>query len=173
MRSGQGAGESPHRFDLTTLAYVRRGDQTLMLERNAPPGELHAGRWNGLGGKFLPGESPEACLRREVREEAGIEVLQAQLKGCLSFPAFDGARDVYSFVYLVTRFSGEPLAEGPEGRLHWIANERLTTLPLWEGDRTFLPWLDEPGFFSAELRYRDGRFVGFDVHHYASERSFS
>ncbi len=162
-----------HRFLLTTLAYVRRGGYTLMLERTTRPGDLHAGRWNGLGGKFLPGERPETCLRREGREEAGIEVEAAQLKGCITFPAFDGTSDVYSFVYLVTRFRGEPAAEGPEGRLHWIATERVRELPLWEGDRTFLPWLDQPGFFSAELRYEEGRFTGFDVDRYANDDSLS
>lgn len=156
------------RFVLTTLAYVRRGDRTLMLER-APRGahDLHGGRWNGLGGKFLAGESPEACLRREVREEAGIEVEAASLKGCITFPAFDRGTDVYTFVYVVTRFGGEPLEAGPEGKLHWVETRRLTDLPLWEGDRVFLPWLERPGVFSAEFRYVEGRFDGYTVEHYA------
>jgi 8-oxo-dGTP diphosphatase len=165
--------EPAPRLRLTTLAFVRRGAYTLMLDRSARPGLPPGARWNGLGGKFLAGESPEACLRREVYEEAGIEVEEAQLKGLLTFPAFDGSVDVYSFVYLVTRFHGEPFAEGPEGRLHWIATERVAELPLWEGDRTFLPWLERPGFFSAELRYVDGRFVGWDACFYASEASLS
>lgn len=151
---------------LTTLAYVRRGERTLMLERAPRPGDVHNGRWNGLGGKFLPGESPEACLRREVREEAGIEVRSARLRGVLTFPSFDGRHDVYSFVFVVDAFAGEPPAEGPEGRLHWVETERLTSLPLWEGDAVFLPWLDAPGTFSAVLRYQAGRFVGFEVTHY-------
>jgi 8-oxo-dGTP diphosphatase len=162
------------RFVLTTLAYVRRGDRTLMLER-APRGErdVHTGRWNGLGGKFLAGESPEACLRREVREEAGLEVEAATWKGCITFPSFDHGTDVYTFVYLVTRFAGEPLASGPEGRLHWVETRRLAELPLWEGDRVFLPWLDLPGVFSATFRYVAGRFDGFEVEHYPSVDSFS
>jgi 8-oxo-dGTP diphosphatase len=162
------------RFVLTTLAYVRRGDRTLMLER-APRGErdVHTGRWNGLGGKFLAGESPEACLRREVREEAGLEVEAATWKGCITFPSFDHGTDVYTFVYLVTRFAGEPLASGPEGRLHWVETRRLAELPLWEGDRVFLPWLDLPGVFSATFRYVAGRFDGFEVEHYPSADSFS
>lgn len=158
---------------LTTLAYVRRGDRTLMLERAPRHGDVHTGRWNGLGGKFLPGESPEACLRREVREEAGIEVVAATLKGFLTFPSFDGTSDVYSFVFVVDRFSGTPLSEGPEGRLHWVETARLTTLPLWEGDRVFLPWLDQPGLFSAVLRYERGRFRDYEVQHYPSDRSAS
>lgn len=158
---------------LTTLAYVRRGHETLMLERAPREHDVHAGRWNGLGGKFLAGESPEACLRREVREEAGIEVLGATLKGVLTFPTFDGTSDVYSFVYIVDRFSGTPLREGPEGKLHWVETVRLGELPLWEGDRVFLPWLDQPGVFSAVLRYEGGRFQGHEVTHYPSERSAS
>lgn len=166
--------ERSPRLVLTTLAFVRRGERTLMLER-APRAadDAHAGRWNGLGGKFLPGESPEACLRREVREEAGIEVEDATLKGCITFPAFDGVRDVYTFVFVVTRFRGEPLLEGPEGRLHWVPTHSVATLPLWEGDPVFLPWLERPGVFSATFRYVRGRFAGHDVVHYASSDSFS
>ncbi len=159
---------------LTTLAYVRRGDHTLMLERAPRAGrDVHAGRWNGVGGKFLAGESPEDCLRREVREEAGVEVLAAVLKGCITFPAFDHGTHVYSFVYVVTRFEGEPFTAGPEGRLHWIETSRLTDLPLWEGDRVFLPWLDRAGVFSATFRYVAGRFDGFEVAHYPNADSFS
>lgn len=153
---------------LATLAYVRNGDTTLMLERAARPGDHHAGRWNGLGGKFEPGESPEECLSREVREESGLVVEAAELKGFLTFPAFDDHNDWYAFVYVVHRFSGTLLAHGPEGTLHWVPTRDLASLPLWEGDRVFLPWLERPGVFSAVLRYRRGRFQGHEVVFYGS-----
>ncbi len=150
---------------LGTLAYVRRGGKTLMLRRPAA-GHPQAGKYNGLGGKLEPGESPEECLRREVREESGLVVLEARYKGLITFPDFDGEDDWYVWVFLVTRFLGEP-ASGPEGELEWVDTDRLADLPLWEGDRHFLPWLDEPGVFSAVFRYAQGRFVGYEVERYA------
>jgi 8-oxo-dGTP diphosphatase len=146
---------------LGTLAYVRRGDETLMLRR-PDAGHPQAGKHNGLGGKLEPGESPEECLRREVLEEAGLVVLESEYKGLITFPDFDGRDDWYVWVYLVTRFSGEP-RPGPEGDLVWVETASVKDLPLWEGDRHFLPWLDEPGTFSAVFRYEQGRFVSYEV----------
>ncbi|HRP48048.1 MAG TPA: 8-oxo-dGTP diphosphatase [Trueperaceae bacterium] len=149
---------------LTTLAYVRRGDETLMLRRG-PLHDPRKGMWNGLGGKFEAGESPEECLRREVAEEAGIEVLAADLKGVITFPDFDGDTDVYVFVFVVTSFRGQPRSS-KEGDLFWVKTDRMQELQLWEGDRHFLPWLSAAGYFSARFSYLDGRYVGHEVVHY-------
>lgn len=153
---------------LATLAYVRRADETLMLRRNAEPGALHAGRWNGLGGKFEPGESPEACLRREVLEESGLTVLAAELKGFITFPRFEaGTVDWYVWVYLVTSFSGT-LTPSAEGDLFWVPTAEVANLPLWEGDRHFLPWLDRPGVFSALFEYEGGAYRRHEVEFYGA-----
>ncbi|HZW99861.1 MAG TPA: 8-oxo-dGTP diphosphatase [Trueperaceae bacterium] len=153
---------------LCTLAYVRSEGRTLMLKRPIT-GHHQAGKYNGLGGKFEPGESPEECLRREVLEESGLVVESADLKGFITFPDFDGADDWYVFVYVVTRFSGE-VASGPEGELEWVDDDVLADLPLWEGDRHFLPWLSQAGIFSATFRYEGGRFVSYEVVRYGAAR---
>ena len=150
---------------LATLVYIRRDEQTLMLHRNKKANDYHQGKWNGLGGKLEPGESPEECLRREVREESGLEVSEAQLKGFLTFPLFDSEHDWYVFVYLVTAFSGS-LRPSAEGELHWIANSHLMELNLWDGDRVFMPWLERPGIFSAKFRYAAGVFQDYEVMFY-------
>ena len=151
---------------LATLAYVRRGDRTLMIRRDKRPADAHFGKWNGLGGKFEPGESPEACLRREVLEESGLEVVRADLKGFLTWPAFDGTHDWYAFCFVVTEVRGTLRADPPEGSLHWVPTVEVPTLPLWDGDRLFLPWLDRPGTFSATFRYQAGRLVDHEVAFY-------
>jgi 8-oxo-dGTP diphosphatase len=150
---------------LATLCYVRRNGETLMLLRNKKPQDIHEGKYNGLGGKFEPGETPEACAIREIREESGLLVKSLELKGFLTFPLFAKQEDWYVFVFVITDFSGELIAS-PEGDLHWIPNEKLSGLPLWEGDRHFLPWLDNPGIFSARFEYQQGKLISHNVAFY-------
>ncbi len=152
---------------LTTLVYVRRGAETLMLRRSREHDPLR-GKWNGLGGKLEPGESPEECMRREVMEEAGLEVLDAEFKGVITFPGFEGETDVFTFVFVATSFSGQPRSSA-EGDLFWVRTDRLADLELWEGDCHFLPWLVKPGYFSAKFVYQDGRYLGHEVVHYGRE----
>ena len=137
---------------LATLCYVRSGGRTLMLYRNRKPNDYHEGKYNGLGGKVEPGESPEQCMKREVQEESGLIPLTCRVNGMITFPTFDGTNDWYVFVFTITEYEGE-LIDSPEGELHWIADTDLDGLNLWEGDRVFLPWLSEPGFFSARFVY--------------------
>ena len=144
-----------------TLCYVRSRGRTLMLHRNKKPGDVHRGKWNGLGGKFEPGESPEECVVREVREESGLTVSDPRLHGVLTFPDFRSGEDWLVFLYTAAKFTGT-LGECAEGDLEWIDDAKLLELPLWEGDRVFLPWLSRPGFFSAKFVYRDGKLVGHD-----------
>ncbi len=133
-----------------------------MLHRNARPDDIHAGKWNGLGGKLDPGESPEECVTREVREESGLDISDPELKGILTFPGFNKDVDWYVFVYTVHTFHGA-IGECPEGCLEWVDDARIPSLNLWEGDRIFLKWLEGDRFFSGKFTYDDGRLVDHSV----------
>jgi 8-oxo-dGTP diphosphatase len=146
---------------LASLCYVKRDGKTLMLYRNKKPNDIHAGKWNGLGGKFEAGETPEMCIRREVREEAGLVVHNPRLHGLLIFPNFKG-NDWYVFVFTATEFEGE-LIESPEGKLEWIDSDQLTSLSLWESDHVFLPWIEAGKFFSAKFEYEGNVMQRYDV----------
>ena len=147
---------------LATLCYVRRNGQTLMIHRIKKANDIHQGKWNGLGGKLNPGETPEECVVREVYEESGLAVHSPQLKGFLTFPAFAKDEDWYVFVFVAEEFEGE-LIDSPEGELQWIDNSALTRLNLWEGDAIFLPWLDRDGIFSAKFIYQDGHLKSHEA----------
>jgi len=144
---------------LATLCYLKNSDKTLMVYRNKKPNDIHQGKWNGLGGKFEAGESPEECVVREVREESGFRISNPKLHGLLMFPNFKGD-DWYVFVFTAHEFTGE-MIDSPEGRLEWIPNEKLPSLNLWESDLIFFPWLEGMSFFSAKLIY-----VGDQMQHY-------
>jgi 8-oxo-dGTP diphosphatase len=150
---------------LATLCYIRHNSRTLMLYRNKKPDDIHEGKYNGLGGKFLPGETPEQCVIREVIEESGLTIKEPELRGIITFPVFDRVNDWYVFVFTADKFQGE-LIESAEGCLEWVNSDKLDELPLWDGDRIFLKWLDDDRFFSAQFIYEDGDFKGHTVKFY-------
>jgi 8-oxo-dGTP diphosphatase len=156
----------PYTPILATLGYVFSPDgrSVLMVHRNARPDDPHFGKFNGLGGKLEPDEDVVAGLRREIREEAGIACDAVELAGTVSWPGF-GKRgeDWFGFVFRVTRFTGTPLASNPEGTLEWVPVEQVGALPLWDGDRFFLPLVfDRAGpQFHGVMPYRGGKPVGW------------
>jgi 8-oxo-dGTP diphosphatase len=146
---------------LATLCYLKNDGKTLMVYRNKKPNDIHQGKWNGLGGKFEPGESPEECVVREVWEESGLHITNPKLHGLLIFPDFKGD-DWYVFVFTAREFTGE-LIDSPEGRLEWVSNDELTSLNLWESDQIFFPWLEKGKFFSAKFTYRGDKMQEYEV----------
>ena len=148
-----------------TLIYVQKDNHTLMLHRNKRENDYHKGKWNGLGGKTEPGESPEECAIRELYEESGLKAKKMQMNGFITFPLFDGVNDWHVFLFTVTEFEGE-LIDCNEGHLEWIPNEKLTELNLWEGDKIFIPWLFEDRFFSAKFIYENKHYVSHTVSFY-------
>ena len=69
----------------TTLCYIREGGSYLMLHRIKKQNDMNRDKWIGIGGKFEPGESPEDCLLREVREETGLELNSYRYRGIITF----------------------------------------------------------------------------------------
>jgi 8-oxo-dGTP diphosphatase len=146
---------------LATLCYVKRDGCTLMVYRNKKANDIHEGKWNGLGGKFEPGETPEECAVREIYEESGLSIHNPKLRGLLMFPNFKG-NDWYVFVFTATEFSGE-LIDSPEGELEWIRDEKMLSLNLWESDHIFFPWIQDAKFFSAKFEYEADKMKGYEV----------
>ncbi len=149
-------------MQLATLCYVTEKDKTLMLHRIKKKNDVHEGKWNGLGGKFEHGETPEECVIREVKEESGLLIKSPLLRGLITFPVFDGKKDWYVFLFTAHKFEGK-LIDSHEGRLEWIPNDKLLDLNLWEGDRTFIPWLFQDKFFSAKFVYENGLLKNYNV----------
>lgn len=149
---------------LATLCYVmNKNDRTtLMMHRTKKENDYHEGKWNGLGGKFEQGESPEECAIREIKEESGLTVKSPRMHGFITFPNFDGVDDWYVFIFTADEYEGK-MIESPEGILEWIPNEKVTMLNLWEGDKIFLEWLYRDKFFSAKFNYEDGVYKDYSV----------
>lgn len=144
-----------------TLGYVRRGDEVLLVHRQRA-GDDHQGKYNGLGGKLEVGEDAVACMKRELLEEAGVTATSLTLRGTIAWPGFgsDGS-DWFGLVFVIDAFDGEPPSRNEDGPLRWVPINELEALPMWEGDRYFLPWVfdDDPRQFHAVLPYRDGQLL--------------
>ena len=117
----------------TTLCYLERDDAYLMLHRIKKQDDYNHDKWVGVGGKFERFESPEDCLVREVREETGLTLTRWRCRGLLTFVWGDACK---------------------EGVLEWVPKEKVTELPIWEGDKIFFRLLngDRP-YFSLKLVY--------------------
>lgn len=137
----------------STLCYVIRGDQVLMLHRVKKKNDVNKDKWIGIGGKFEAEESPDECLLRECREETGLRLTSWQCRGVVTFLQ-EGGEGEHMYLFTAEEFEGN-LHDCPEGDLQWVSREFLYRLPMWEGDRIFLDllWRNAP-FFLLTLRYR-------------------
>ena len=143
----------------TTLCYITRGDQVLMLHRVKKKNDINKDKWIGIGGKFEADETPDECLLREALEETGLKLTSWRCRGVVTFltdSEFDGE---YMYLFTADGFEGE-LKECDEGDLQWVSREFLDQLPKWEGDQIFLDllWADAP-FFLLKLRYEGDRLA--------------
>lgn len=158
-----------------TLAYLldRSTDEVLMIRRDARPDDDHYGKVNGLGGKLEPDESVVASLRREIREEAAVELTSLSLRGTITWTNFGPRNEEWlGFVFLVDGWSGRPPDHNHEGSLIRVPRARLlqacdpdpevraaAELPMWAGDRHFVPLVfdDDPRAFHGTMPYDGDR----------------
>ena len=140
----------------TTLCYVLRGDEVLMLHRVKKKNDINKDKWIGIGGKFEGQESPDECLLREAMEETGLTLTSWQCRGVVTFLTENPEEGEFMYLFTADGFEGE-LKECNEGDLQWVKRDFLDQLPKWEGDRIFLDllWQDAP-FFLLTLQYDHG-----------------
>ena len=153
---------SPYSPILATLGFILSPDRekTLLVHRIHRQDDDHLGKFNGLGGKMRSDEDIISCIKREIQEEAGIECTRLLLRGTINWTNFGkNGEDWFGFIFRVDQFSGTPFTENKEGPLTWRDIDSLHALPMWPGDRHFLPLVfdDHPGTFHGVMPYRDGK----------------
>ena len=142
----------------TSLVYLERDGRYLILHRTKKDHDENHDKWIGLGGKFEPGETPDACALREVREESGLTMTDFTLRGLIIFVSDVWGLE-YMYLYTATKWTGR-LVDCDEGELVWLDKCELLAKNLWEGDRLFLKALDErKAFFVMKFRYEGERLV--------------
>ena len=137
---------------LSSLCYLEQNGTYLMMYRNKKAEDSNQGKWIGIGGKFMEGETPEECMLREVKEETGYSLLRYRYRGLVTFVQ-DGQETEYMHLFTADQWEGTPI-ECIEGTLAWVDKNDLFYLNLWEGDKVFFRLLEErQEYFSLKLRY--------------------
>ena len=147
---------------LGTLGYVLSPDKekVLLVHRHGRATDIHEGKYSGLGGKLEPDEDIVTGIKREIMEEAGITCESITLRGTINWTGFGPKNeDWFGFIFLIDHFSGVPYEKNIEGTLEWVEREKILDLPMWEGDRFFLPLVfdEDPRPFHGYLPYKDNR----------------
>lgn len=143
----------------TTICYISRGNEYLMIHRVKKENDANRDKWIGIGGKLEYGESPFDCVRREVLEETGLTLNSLSYRGIITFVSNEFGTE-YMHLFTSNSFSGNIPDENDEGKLEWIDKARLMSIPMWEGDKIFLELLDkESGFFSLKLVYEGEKLI--------------
>ena len=136
----------------STLCYIEKNGKYLMLHRVKKENDANRDKWIGIGGKFEDGESPEECILRETKEETGLTLTAYRYRGIVTFVS-DKWETEYMHLFTATGFSGK-IIDCDEGVLEWVPKEKVTGLPIWEGDKIFFRLLNEDRpYFSLKLVY--------------------
>ena len=114
------------RMLLTTLCYMEKGNQYLMLHRVKKEHDINKDKWIGVGGKFEDKESPEDCLLREVREETGLTLTSWKFRGIITFVT-DRYETEFMHLYTADGWEGE-MIECNEGNLEWLEKKEVFNL---------------------------------------------
>jgi 8-oxo-dGTP diphosphatase len=123
---------------VVAVALINTEGRILLARR--PEGKKMAGMWEFPGGKIDPGETPEAALVRELREEIGIEVAPGDLAPFVfASHAYENFHLLMP-VFLCRRWHGKPTPR--EGQaLAWVEPDRLVEYPMPPADRPLIPML--------------------------------
>ena len=136
----------------TTLCYIEKENQYLMLHRSNLKNDGSQGKWMGIGGHFEEGESPYDCVIREAYEEASLTLINPKYRAVVTFNS-DKYESEQMHLFTCDTFKGE-IGDCNEGHLEWIDKSEIPSLNMWNGDIVFLRLLEERAdFFSLKLNY--------------------
>ena len=155
---------------MTTLCYIEKDGQYLMLHRTKKKKDINKDKWIGVGGHAEGAESPEECLHLTlnlfnvcfvicVKEETGLTLTSFCFRGLITFVS-DACEPEQMCLFTADGFEGE-ICPCDEGELAWIDKTEILKLPTWEGDAVFLKLLleGEQRFFTLKLVYEGEKLV--------------
>ena len=120
-----------------------------MMKRNKEP---NLGLWVAPGGKIEVHESPYECAARELLEETGLQARELRPSGIVSIVMPKLTHHCMQFLFTVTDFSGQLVADEREGELRWWSAEAACKLPAPSDVSAILPKILDAsrGFYQAK-----------------------
>lgn len=150
---------------LSTLCYIEKDNQYLMLHRTKKKNDINKDKWIGIGGKFEENESPEECIIREVKEETGLHLKSYQLRCIVTYVSTNWETE-YMYVFTSDDFEGN-IIECNEGDLQWVNKDEVTKLNTWEGDKIFIEKMQkDKNFFTVKFEYDGDKLLGYALKEY-------
>ena len=122
-----------------TAAVIQRAGQVLITQR--PPQGLLGGLWEFPGGKQEPGETLEACLQREIREELGVDIRLGAALGVFRHAYTHYKVTLYAFKCDLLAGEPRPIQAAD---LRWVGREALAGFPMGKIDRQIAARLASP-----------------------------
>jgi len=145
-----------HEKIVATICYIQDKGKTLFLLRNKKENDMHDGKYVGVGGKCEKGEDPYTCIRREVSEEAKVDIKPIYVAN-LTFNDFTPEKDWEVHLFRAEGYIGHIPEKCEEGEFIWIDNDKINEINLWEGDRIFLEYINSEKFFFGNFEYDNGK----------------
>ena len=137
----------------TVTCYLRKGNKILLMYRDKKEVDINKGKWIGVGGHIEDGETPIDAVVREVKEETNYDLIDFSKKAIIIFNFGEEIEIMHLFT--CNKFKGRMTSECNEGTLEWKTISKLHKLPMWDGDRLFLPpVLNDAPFFEMVLYYK-------------------
>lgn len=120
---------------ILTLCIVHQHPKILLGMKKRGFGK---GRWNGFGGKVEDGETIEEAARREMKEEAGIEIKEMNKLGIVEFEFWNDPEISEVHMFYVKEFMGDP-TESDEMKPRWFHVDEIPYDQMWPDDKYWLP----------------------------------
>ena len=130
-------GHSTENAELTVLCLIQDGNRLLLQNRVKKD-------WKGYtfpGGHVEPGESFVDAVKREMKEETGLDILNPQLVGIKQFPIENGRYIV--LLFKATKFSGD-VVSSEEGEMEWVEKDMLSEVNVVEDFHDLMKVLNDP-----------------------------
>jgi 8-oxo-dGTP diphosphatase len=121
-----------------SCAVILEGDRVLVTQRSEQM--PHPLKWEFPGGKLLPGETPEACIIREIREELGVEISVIQLLPSVRHRYSDSDIKLIPFVCAI---KGGEIDLTEHRSCDWVDRSRLEQIDWLEADREVVALLSK------------------------------